>query len=129
MLIFQSTSDFRGSRKDLVEPPRRVNSKERRHNIKLETLHQEDERFVSQWGNPEKHMIAHEEYEALSKALEGLTSTQKRRLILRLSGISCREIARQERVSVQSVSESIEGIRKKLVGILKHKPELFMRIH
>ena len=97
------------------------NRKERRHNIKLEALHREDERFSSQWGNPENHMIAHEEYEALSKVLEGLTSTQKRRLILRLSGISCREIARQERVSVQSVSESIEGIRKKLVGILKHK--------
>ena len=39
-----------------------ANRKERRHNIKLETLHQEDERFVSQWGNPEKHMIAYEEY-------------------------------------------------------------------
>lgn len=91
--------------------------KERRHNYKIEAMHYEDERFASQWGNPEKLVIAHEEYEALSKTLEGLTSTQKRRLILRLLGISYREIASQEKVNVKSVFESIEGIRKKLQEI------------
>ena len=57
------------------------------------------------------------EVEALSKTLEGLTSTQKRRLILQLLGISYREIASQEKVNVKSVFESIEGIRKKLQEI------------
>ena len=97
--------------------------KERRHTYKFEAMNYEDERFASQWGNPEQLMINHEEYEALSKVLEGLTSTQKRRLILRLSGISYREIARQERVNVKSVFQSIEGVRVKLQDFLKHKQD------
>ena len=99
------------------------NRKERRHNYRLELMNFEDERFASQWGNPENDFINHEDYEALLKILEGLTSTQKRRLILRLTGITYREIARQEKVDVKSVFQSIEGIRTKLQGILKHKQD------
>jgi len=57
------------------------------------------------------------------KILEGLTSTQKRRLILRLSGITYREIAKQENVDVKSVFQSIEGVRVKLQDFLKHKQD------
>ncbi len=100
-----------------------LNRKERRHNYRVELMNFEDERFASQWGNPEKDLIAHEAYEELLEILEGLTSTQKRRLILRLTGITYREIARQEKVDVKSVFQSIEGIRTKLQGILKHKQD------
>ncbi len=97
--------------------------KERRHTYKFEAMDYEDERFASQWGNPEQMVIDHEEYEALSEVLERLTDTQKRRLILRLSGISYQEIAGQERVNVKSVYQSIEGIRVKLQDILKPKKD------
>lgn len=109
----------------LMDRVREANSdrKERRHNYRLELINFEDERFASQWGNPENDLINHEDYEALLKILEGLTSTQKRRLILRLTGITYREIARQEKVDVKSVFQSIEGIRTKLQGILKHKQD------
>ena len=53
------------------------NRKHRRYNFSLDSMRFEDERFATQWGNPEKHLITHEEYEALSKILEELTSTQK----------------------------------------------------
>ena len=109
----------------LMDRVREANSdrKEHRHNYRLELMNFEDERFASQWGNPENDLINHEDYEALLKILEGLTSTQKRRLILRLTGITYREIARQEKVDVKSVFQSIEGIRTKLQGILKHKQD------
>lgn len=109
----------------LMDRVREANSdrKEHRHNYRLELMNFEDERFASQWGNPENDFINHEDYEALLKILEGLTSTQKRRLILRLTGITYREIARQEKVDVKSVFQSIEGIRTKLQGILKHKQD------
>lgn len=97
--------------------------KEHRHNYRLELMHFEDERFASQWGNPEKNLLNHEDYEELLKILEGLTSTQKRRLILRLSGITYREIAKQENVNVKSVFQSIEGVRMKLQDFLKHKQD------
>ena len=109
----------------LMDRVREANSdrKEHRHNYRLELMNFEDERFASQWGNPEKNLINHEDYEELLNILEELTSTQKRRLILRLTGITYREIARQEKVDVKSVFQSIEGIRTKLQGILKHKQD------
>ena len=99
------------------------NRKHRRYNFSLDSMKFEDERFATQWGNPEKHLITHEEYEALSKILEKLTSTQRRRLILRLSGITYREIAKQEQVDVKSVFQSIEGIRSRLQRYLNHRKD------
>ena len=92
--------------------------KHRRKKLSSDAMNWEDMPFASQWGNPEEELLAHEEYVELSKVLESLTSAQKRRLILRLSGISCREIARQEEVSINSVLETVEGIRKKLMDFL-----------
>lgn len=97
--------------------------KHRRKKLSSDAMSWEDMPFASQWGNPEEELLAHEEYVALSEALESLTEVQKRRLILRLSGISCREIARQEEVSITSVVHTVEGIRKKLVDFLGRKPD------
>ena len=98
-----------------------ANRKERRHTKKIKSEDWDHECFATQWGNPENYVIDHEKYESLIRMLEGLTYVQKRRLILRLSGFSYREIARQEKVSVQSISESIEGVRKKILNFLVHK--------
>ena len=55
----------------LMDRVREANSdrKERRHNYRLELINFEDERFASQWGNPENDLINHEDYEALLKIL------------------------------------------------------------
>lgn len=109
----------------LLDRRREANNdrKHRRKKLSSDAMNWEDMPFASQWGNPEEELLAHEEYVALSKALEQLTDVQKRRLILRLSGISCREIARQEEVSITSVVHTVEAIRKKLMDFLGRKPD------
>ena len=52
------------------------NRKHRRYNFSLDSMKFEDERFATQWGNPENHLITHEEYEALSEILEELYEIQ-----------------------------------------------------
>ena len=68
-------------------------------------------------------MIQFEQYEEILKFIETLTEVQKRRLFMRLAGMSYREIARKERVAVRSVADSIDYVRAKFQAFFKISDE------
>ena len=95
------------------------NSKERRYNFSLESAVYEDMKFYAADDSPDQHLLQLEQCEEILKIIETLTEVQKKRLFMRFAGMSYREIARQEHVSVRSVADSIEYIRKKFWPFLK----------
>ena len=69
--------------------------------------------YAASEGNPGQRLIQFEQYEEILKFIETLTEVQKRRLFMRLTGMSYREIARKEHVDVRSVADSINYVRAK----------------
>ena len=58
-------------------------------------------------------MTSKEEVARANAALDKLSETQQRRLLMLADGLSIREIARREGVDHRAVRESIEAARKK----------------
>lgn len=101
-----------------------ANRKERRYNFSLEAALYEDVKFyAAPEGAPDQRMIKLEQYEEILKFIETLTEVQKRRLFMRLAGMSYREIARKERVAVRSVADSIDYVRVKFQDFFKASDE------
>lgn len=96
-----------------------ANRKERRYNFSLEAALYEDVKFYAADGSPDQRIIQFEQYEEILKFIETLTAVQKRRLFMRLAGMSYREIARKEHVSVRSVADSIDYVRAKFQGFFE----------
>lgn len=90
------------------------NRKARRYNYSLESAVYEDMRFYAADDSPDHRLLQSEQCEEILKLIDTLTEVQKRRLFMRFAGMSYREIARVEHVSVRSVADSIEYIRKKI---------------
>lgn len=63
---------------------------------------------------PEDLILKNEEVSQINKKLTVLTKVQYRRVIMRLSGMTIREIAEAEETSVNAVEESLMQARKKL---------------
>ncbi|MBE5852017.1 MAG: hypothetical protein E7299_03550 [Lachnospiraceae bacterium] len=105
-----------------------ANRKERRYNFSLEAALYEDEKFyAAPEGNPDQRMIQFEQYEEILKFIETLTEVQKRRLFMRLAGMSYREIARKERVAVRSVADSIDYVRAKFQSLYVQSFSRFLK--
>ena len=96
------------------------NRKERRHNFSLEaTLYEDAKFYAAEKDSPDHRMLQFEQYEELLKFIETLTEVQKRRLFMRMAGMSYREIAHKEHVAVRSVADSIDYIRVKFQTFFK----------
>ena len=63
---------------------------------------------------PEDVLVRQEEKEQLTDCLKLLTDTQLRRLSMKAEGMSLRQIAAAEEMSVNAVKESLEAAKKKL---------------
>lgn len=69
---------------------------------------------------PEEILIREEEREEIANALSVLTDAQYRRLLMKADGMTLREIARIEDVSVRAVRASLMLARKKLEDLRKN---------
>ena len=69
---------------------------------------------------PEEILIREEEREEIADALTILTDAQYRRLLMKADGMTLREIARIEGVSVRAVRASLMLARKKLEDLRKN---------
>ena len=69
----------------------------------------------------EKHLEEKEQKELLEEVLNILTKTEKRRIFLKAEGNTLEEIALKENVSITSVYESINNVRKKAKKIKNKK--------
>lgn len=100
----------------IIEDRRReanLNRKERRHNYSLNAIAYEGEEYFDK-DTPEELFLEKEiELELLVK-IHDLTETQRRRLAMRLHGMSINEIATAENVSQQRISATLKQIRKKI---------------
>ncbi|MGI6497529.1 MAG: RNA polymerase sigma factor [Oscillospiraceae bacterium] len=62
---------------------------------------------------PETELIREEDTARINAALDKLSETQKRRLLMFADGLSANEIARKEGVAPNAAWKSIEGAKKK----------------
>ncbi len=88
--------------------------KERRHTYSLDGMLYEGQENFAEKETPESVMIAREERDKLLLKMQDLTQTQRRRLFLRMQGMSIREIAEAEGVSTQRINRTLKQIYKKI---------------
>jgi RNA polymerase sigma factor (sigma-70 family) len=86
--------------------------KERSHCYSLDAIDYEGLEYAADT-TPETEMTNKEDAARVNTALDKLTETQQRRLLLLADGLSMREIARREGVDHRAIRESIEAARKK----------------
>jgi DNA-directed RNA polymerase specialized sigma24 family protein len=91
--------------------------------IRLDECEYEGELFVEDY-DPKKDYLEKEEQLECNRFLELLTSTQKRRLLMRMENpsLSLREIARIEEVDYKSIEECFEAIKNKYKKFLNNTP-------
>ena len=91
--------------------------------VRLDECEYEGELFVDDY-DPKKEYLEKEEQFAVNRFLELLTSTQKRRLLMRMENpsLSLREIARIEEVDYKSIEECFEAIKNKYKKFLNNTP-------
>ena len=83
------------------------------HCISLEDLEVLGKEFATT-ETPETIFLSERKNQAIREALDELSESQKRRLLMLADGMSIQEIARQEGVRYYSVWKSIEAARKSL---------------
>lgn len=91
--------------------------KERYHCYSLDSMVYEGMDYADKH-TPETELLQNEYRDEIKAVLDTLTDVQKRRLNMLLDGMSMREIANREGVSVMSVSETVKHIRKKFEKFL-----------
>jgi RNA polymerase sigma factor (sigma-70 family) len=64
---------------------------------------------------PEKILLMKEESERVEDALSRLSETQRRRLFMKAEGMTYRQIAEAEGVSLGTAEESVDAARKKFL--------------
>ena len=108
----------------LLEKTHEESGERKQERIKKKLLSlAKEEWFASQWGNPEADILSQEARQLLTEASETLTGIQRRRLGLRILGLSYSDIARMEDVSVQTVKDSIGLACKKLMVYMEYKTD------
>lgn len=101
----------------ILEDRRREESqarKERRHTYSLDAIEYEGKEYFAGKATPESMMIARKERDRLLEKMRFLTQAQRRRLFMRMQGMSIRQIAEKEGVSVQRVNQTMKQIFKKI---------------
>lgn len=91
-----------------------ANRKERRHTYSLDAIEYEGQEYFAGKATPESMMIAREERDRLLEKMQCLTQAQRRRLFMRMQGMSIKEIAEREGVSVQRINQTMKQIFKKI---------------
>ncbi len=86
--------------------------KERYHCYSLDAIDYEGMEYATDT-TPETEMICEENAARINAALDKLSKTQQRRLLMFTDGLSIREIARREGVDHRAIRESIEAAKKK----------------
>ncbi len=92
-----------------------ANRNARRHNYSLDAIIFEGLDFQdSEYVSPEEMIIEREKEREIVDWSKNLTETQRRRLIMRLQGMSIREISEVEGVSHQRIAATLKQIAKKI---------------
>ena len=86
--------------------------KERYHCYSLDAIDYEGLEYATDI-TPETELILEEDTARINAALDKLSVTQKRRLLMLSDGLSANEIARIENVAPNAAWKSIEGAKKK----------------
>ena len=86
--------------------------KERYHCYSLDAIDYEGLEYATDI-TPEAELILEENTARINAALDKLSVTQKRRLLMFVDGLSANEIARIENVAPNAAWKSIEGAKKK----------------
>ena len=86
--------------------------KERYHCYSLDAIDYEGLEYATDI-TPETELIREEDTARIDAALDKLSETQKRRLLMYADGLSANEIARIENVAPNAAWKSIEGAKKK----------------
>ncbi len=86
--------------------------KERYHCYSLDAIDYEGLEYATDT-TPETEMSSKEDAARVNAALDKLSETQKRRLLMFADGLSVNEIARIENVAPNAAWKSIEGAKKK----------------
>jgi DNA-directed RNA polymerase specialized sigma24 family protein len=86
--------------------------KERYHCYSLDAIDYEGLEYATDI-TPETELILEENAARINTALDKLSETQKRRLLMLADGLSVNEIARIEDVAPNAAWKSIEGAKKK----------------
>lgn len=89
-----------------------LDRKERYHCYSLDAIDYEGLEYAADT-TPENETARKEDTARVNAALDKLSETQHRRLLMLADGLSIREIARREGVDHRAVRESIEAARKK----------------
>jgi len=89
-----------------------LDRKERYHSYSLDAIDYEGLEYATDT-TPETEMSSKEDAARVNAALNKLSETQQRRLLMLADGLSIREIARREGVDHRAIRESIEAARKK----------------
>ena len=90
--------------------------KERFHCYSLDDIDYEGLEYATDI-TPETELIREEDAARINAALDNLSETQKRRLLMFMDGLSANEIARIENVAPNAAWKSIEGAKKKFKNI------------
>ena len=89
-----------------------LDRKERYHSYSLDAIDYEGLEYATDT-TPETEMSSKEDAARVNAALNKLSETQQRRLLMLADGLSIREIARREGVDHRAIRESIEAARRK----------------
>ena len=91
--------------------------KQTRRHISLDAVDFEGEEFAAP-GDAESVLMEKEEEQHIEELLSSITAVQRRRVELRMDGLTYREIAKLEKTSAIACQESITGAAKKIEKIL-----------
>lgn len=89
------------------------NRRETRRHCSLDDLVYEGLDFAAE-GDAEDALINRENVRELTEALDALTETQRRRLLMHCAGMTYREIAKLEKVTFTKVGRSMEQAKSKI---------------
>ena len=89
------------------------NRRETRRHQSLDDLVYEGLDFAAE-GDAEDALINRENVRELKEALDALTETQRRRLMMHCAGMTYREIAKLEKVTFTKVGRSMEQAKSKI---------------
>ena len=102
----------------LNENARFIQSAERRERyhteFHLDALEFENSTIADR-NSPERNVIRKEDAARIDAAVDRLSDTQRRRLLMRAAGMTLREIAAAEGTSVNAVKECLDGARRKIL--------------
>ena len=87
--------------------------KQTRRHISLDAVDYEGEEFAED-GDAETALLEKESDRVVEEMLSSLTDVQRRRVELRMKGLTHREIARLERADRKTIEESLSAAAKKM---------------